>query len=217
MTIVVFDLDGTLVDSAPTIAAVASRVATELNLAPVSIAETISLVGKGADNFVRQMLAARGQTSDAAFADAVSRFKAHYATTPTGATQPMQNAIAALDRLANAGHVLGLCTNKPTRPTELELETLGWTNRFRSVICGDTLAVRKPDPEPLRLAIHELGNGAALFVGDSETDAATAEAANVPFLLYTKGYRKTPVADLPHTAAFDDFAELSQLVANHAS
>ncbi len=78
---------------------------------------------------------------------------------------------------------------------------------------GDRLAVVKPDPAPLHLCAREIGAGRVVFVGDSEVDAGTAQAAPVPFLLFTEGYRKGPVDSLPHTAAFRDFADLPALVA----
>ena len=80
------------------------------------------------------------------------------------------------------------------------------------VVGGDSLAARKPDPAPLHAALAALAPGPAIFVGDSEIDAETAERAGVLFLLFTEGYRKAPVADLPHAARFSDFAELPALV-----
>ena len=72
--------------------------------------------------------------------------------------------------------------------------------------------LRKPDPAPLLAALARAGSGTRVFVGDSEIDAQAARAANVPFLLYTEGYRKSPVGDLPHRAAFSDFSQLPDLV-----
>jgi phosphoglycolate phosphatase len=84
---------------------------------------------------------------------------------------------------------------------------------FAAVVGGDSLPVKKPDPAPLLHALDLLGGGPVIFVGDSEVDAETAQAARVPFLLFTEGYRKTPVEALTHQAAFADFADLPGLVA----
>ena len=80
---------------------------------------------------------------------------------------------------------------------------------FGAVVGGDTLPVRKPDPAPLFHTLEHLGGKQALYVGDSETDAATAQASGLPFALFTGGYRKTPVSELPHDFAFDHFDELT--------
>jgi phosphoglycolate phosphatase len=120
---------------------------------------------------------------------------------------------AALTALAAAGHRMAICTNKPYGPTLAVLRHLGLFGHFAAVIGGDSLPQRKPDPAPLHETVRLLGGGPVLFVGDSEVDAETAINAGIPFLLYTEGYRKAPVADLPHAAAFDDFAALSALVA----
>jgi len=112
-----------------------------------------------------------------------------------------------------AGHALGVCTNKPAEPARAVLAHLGLLDRFAVVVGGDSLPVTKPDPAPLRAALEALPPGAAVFVGDSEVDAETARAAGVPFLLFTEGYRKSPISALPHAAAFAHWGALPGLVA----
>lgn len=129
-------------------------------------------------------------------------------------TKPYVGVIGALTTLRDAGHVLGLCTNKPEGPTDAVLRHFGLTGFFATRIGGDSLSTRKPDPAPLRAALHAMGEGPCLYVGDSETDAETARAAGVPFLLFTRGYRKTPLDSLPHRAAFDDWSVLPGIVAD---
>ena len=119
----------------------------------------------------------------------------------------------ALAALRQAGHRLGLCTNKPLRPTMALLRHFGFAGLFDRVIAGDSLPTRKPDPAPLRAALDMGGAGPDLYVGDSEIDAETAQRAGVPFLLFTQGYRSAPVSDLPHAAAFDRFSALPGLIA----
>ena len=99
-------------------------------------------------------------------------------------------------------------------PQALErLAAQGWQDRFACVICGDSLPTRKPDPAMLQAAIAGVGGGPVLYVGDSEVDAETAHAAGVGFLLFTEGYRKSPVEALNPLASFSHFAELPALVA----
>ena len=126
-----------------------------------------------------------------------------------------RNVIAALEALQAQGHVLGLCTNKPLAPTHAVLDHLNLSRFFGAVVGGDSLPVRQPDPAPLQATLAALGANPhkTLYVGDSEVDAETAQRAGLPFLLFTEGYRKTPVEDLPHRAAFRDFADLAGLVA----
>ena len=211
MARIVFDLDGTLVDSAPDIRAVANSVLAEEGRAPLSLAETVAFIGEGTSVFVARMRAARDipETEQ-------ERLHAAFLPRYQGAvhlTEMYDSVTEALRALADAGHVLGLCTNKPEGPADAVLRHFGLTGFFATRIGGDSLATRKPDPAPLHAALDALGDGPSLYVGDSETDAETAARADVPFLLFTRGYRKAAVESLPHRARFDDWAALPGLVA----
>ncbi len=209
----VFDLDGTLVDSAPDICAVANVVLAAEGVAPLSLPEARGFVGSGADMFVRRMRAARG-LPDADHDRLLASFLAGYeGAVARSALYP--GAVDALALLAARGHPLGLCTNKPIGPARTVLAHFGLAARFGAVIGGDSLPVRKPDPAPLRAVLEALGARGGLYVGDSEVDAETAERAGVPFLLFTEGYRKAPVHALPHAAAFSHFDALAGLVDAH--
>lgn len=208
---VVFDLDGTLIDSAPDIHALANRVLAQWGAEPITGAQARDFIGNGAGVFVARMRAARGIGDDQQ-APMLAAFMGGYHGA-VGLTVPYPGVAAALDALAVAGHALGVCTNKPAEPARAVLRHLGLLDRFGVVVGGDSLPVTKPDPAPLRATLEALPPGEAVFVGDSEVDAATAEAAGVPFLLFTEGYRKSPVAALPHAAAFDRWDDLPGLVA----
>ncbi|MFD1340895.1 phosphoglycolate phosphatase [Litorisediminicola beolgyonensis] len=206
----VFDLDGTLIDSAPDIRAAANAVLDTRGVAPLTLAETISFIGAGAPTFVARMRRAR-DLPEAEEGDLLAAFLAGYET-DHALTAPYPQVLETLARLREAGHPLGLCTNKPIGPTHGVLKHFGLTPFFASVIGGDSLSVRKPDPAPLKAVFDALG-GLGLYVGDSETDAATAEALGVPFLLFTKGYRKSAPEDLRPAAQFSDFGRLPEIVA----
>ena len=215
---VIFDLDGTLIDSAEAITLIAGRFLAEQNVPPISIDEARGFVGNGGDVFARRMLRARGLTADGPEGDAhVVRFFELYAAAPGEENPAYPGAEAMLDALA--GLALGMCTNKPYAPTLNVLDALGWRGRFGSVVAGDTLAVKKPDPVPLFHTIRELGvpQERVLFVGDREVDTETALAAGIDYALHTKGYRKTPAEDLPALLRFDDFAVLSDFVLDRVS
>lgn len=205
---VVFDLDGTLIDSVPDIQAVANGVLAAEGAAPLSLSETRSFVGLGVDVFVTRMRAARG-LAEGDHPRLVEAFLARYGTA-VGLTELFPGVPKALADLRDAGHRLGLCTNKPTGPTEAVLTHLGLAPLFDVVICGDTLPQRKPDPAPVRAALDAVGAG--VYVGDSDVDAEAAERAEVPFVLFTRGYSREPLDSLTSAARFDDFAALPGLV-----
>lgn len=210
MARIVFDLDGTLIDSAPDIHSVACAVLAAEGAAPITLEETRRFIGNGAAVFVAKMRAARG-IAESAQARLLDAFVARYETA-VDLTRPYPGAVAALGALREAGHVLGLCTNKPIAPTRSVLAHLGLDRMFGVVLGGDCLPVRKPDPAPLRAAFAALPAGLEVYVGDSEVDAETAERAGVPFVLFTEGYRKGSVDGMAHWGRFDDFAVLPGLI-----
>lgn len=209
---VVFDLDGTLVDSAPALRAIAARFLDELGAAPLTIEETRAFIGEGAPRFMERALAARGLGGDAGAFDArLARFREIYAEAPGEANAPYPGVGAALEALRAAGLPLGLCTNKPAAPTRNVLAALGWERLFGAVAAGDTLRVKKPDPAPLRHVAATLDVDAerVLFVGDSDVDAATAEACGARFAFHARGYGAGPPHAPPPSLVIEDFAELT--------
>lgn len=208
---VLFDLDGTLVDSVADIHAAVTRLLEGEGRPPLDRATVQSFVGNGLPKLVERVIGATGLPM-ARHADLTARALEIYNHAPAALTRPYPGVPAALAALRDAGHPMGICTNKPEAPARHVLAALGLDGFFASIVGGDRLPVVKPDPAPLRLCAAEMGAARFVFVGDSEVDAATAQAAGVPFLLYSEGYRKGPVDSLPHAAAFAGFAELPALV-----
>lgn len=209
---VIFDLDGTLIDSAPDIHATANRLMTRHGFAPFTPAETRSFIGSGVPHFIACCLCARGKAQDAALHTQLGdEFMAEYETSVT-LTEVYPGVPGALSRLASDGVLMGLCTNKPQGPARAVLQHLGLSAHFPVIVGGDSLPLRKPDPAPLLAAIEAMGSQDVIYVGDSEIDAETAERAGVPFALYTKGYRKTAVTEIAHARAFSDFNDLPGIV-----
>ncbi|SFC49412.1 phosphoglycolate phosphatase [Tropicimonas isoalkanivorans] len=209
---IVFDLDGTLIDSAPDIQAVSASILQKLGKPPLTLEEVRSFVGEGAKVLVSRMMAARGieETPDA-HAKIYGDFLAEYQFAVDKAVF-YPGVVDAFAVLKASGHKLGLCTNKPQEPARAVLRHMGMEPVFDAVISGGMIDSHKPEPDMLLRTIEDLGGGATLYVGDSETDAETARRAGVPFALYTEGYRKSPVEDLPHDWLFDHFDRLQEIV-----
>ncbi|HUF55464.1 MAG TPA: phosphoglycolate phosphatase [Thermohalobaculum sp.] len=211
MSVVVFDLDGTLVDSLPDIHAAALATLAEAGLPPVGPEQTRSFIGDGMPKLVERLMRATGADMER-HAALLDRFLAHYGAAPA-ARSTLYPAVAETLAALAKNHALGVCTNKPVGPARAVLSHFGLLEHMGTVVGGDSLGVIKPDPAPLARAIADLGGGPALYVGDSEVDGRTAEAAGVPFALFTGGYRRAPVDEIPHDDAFGAFAALPGIVA----
>lgn len=206
---IIFDLDGTLVDSLPDMHAAAGAMLVEMGHEPLELAVVRGFIGNGVEALVVRVMDTVGVTEGrAAWVECFGR---HYGADSATLTRPYDGVVAALEVLAR-DHRLAVCTNKPEALAVGVIEALR-LGPFAAVLGGDSLAVRKPAPEPLWETAKRMGEGPVLYVGDSEVDAETAKAAGVDFALYTGGYRKTPVEDLPHRFAFDHFDELPAIVA----
>jgi phosphoglycolate phosphatase len=204
----VFDLDGTLIDSAADIHAAGNAVLAVEGLPPVTLEQSHSFVGNGAGVYIQRLIAASGLAPDPALESRMYRRFLEGYETAVGLTTLYPSVEQALREMQADGWVLAICTNKPVAPARAVLAHFGLLDLFAVIYGGDSLAVRKPDPAPLLATIADLGNPRTLFVGDSEVDADCAARAGVDFALFTEGYRKTPVAQIPHKISFADFADL---------
>ena len=208
---IVFDLDGTLIHSAPDIQAAANAALAAEGAAPLDLPTTISFIGNGVPKFAERAVRLRG-LGDGAELRVSRAMLAFFDRNPAQHSRLYDGLEALLPALRDAGHRLGVCTNKPEAPARAILDIMGISGLFDVVLGGDSLPVKKPDPAPLHAAFEALGEGARLYVGDSEVDAETAERAHVPFALFTEGYRKRPVEALTHRLAFADFAALGDFI-----
>lgn len=214
MARLVFDLDGTLIDSNPTLAATGNALLAELGRPPVPAETAARFVGHGVAVLVERLLDHTGGLPAGGLEPQVARFRAIYALDPIAGTAVYPGVAAALAGLAADGHGLAVCTQKPNAPALALLRGLGLMPPVTGFTGGDSLPVLKPDPRMLHHAADQLDAGPLVMIGDSETDAETARLAGVPFLLHTEGYRLTPVAAIPHAATFTAFAELPGLIAD---
>lgn len=217
---IVFDLDGTLVDSAPDLVATLNHVLAREGLPPVAYEDARNMVGGGARVMVERGLKADGRELAAAEVDRLVRdFIAHYAEHIAVGSRPFLGVEAALDRLAGRGCRLAVCTNKLEWLSLRLLDALGLTARFRAICGADTFGVSKPDPKILHGTIARAGGdpARAVMIGDSMTDIATARAAGVPVIAVDFGYTEVPVAELKPDRVVSAFADLPEAISQMLS
>jgi phosphoglycolate phosphatase len=208
---VVFDLDGTLVDTAPDLVAALNVVLAGESLQPVPYEAARTMVGGGARVMVERGIKANGRTLATAEVDRMVRaFIAHYADHIAVGSQPFAGVEAALDELASSGCRLAVCTNKLEWLSLRLLDALKLTTRFRAICGADTFGVSKPDPKILHGTIDRAGGdrARAIMIGDSMTDIATARAAGIPVIAVDFGYTEIPVAELDPDRVVSAFADL---------
>ena len=208
---IAFDLDGTLVDTAPDLIGALNVVLADEGLPAVPASAARHLVGQGGRVLLARGFADAGREIDPARADALfQRFLDAYRGCIADESRPYPGAVEALDTLAAAGARLAVCTNKPGAYARLLLDALDLSTRFAAVVGADDAPARKPDPRHLLHAIAEAGGdrARALMVGDSLPDASAARGAGVPVVLVSFGYTETPAAELGADAVFAHFDEL---------
>lgn len=209
---IMFDLDGTLVDSLPDIATAANNMLQDAGVDPLPQDVIKTFVGNGLPNLVKRVIL-HCDLSMSDHADLAAKTLAYYNAASCDQTVVYPGVLQALDQLRGMECVLGVCTNKPEAPARHVLEALNLAQYFDCVLGGDSLNTRKPDPAHLEASFAAVSTaGPRLFVGDSEVDAETAQRAQVPFALFTKGYRKTPIDKIPHTTHYDDWGKLPAFV-----
>jgi phosphoglycolate phosphatase len=212
----VFDLDGTLVDTARDLATTLNAILRMEGLAPIAVDKAVSMVGHGARVMLETGLKASGAMPDAKRLDELTvAFLDYYGAHLVDTSRPFPGAEGALDRFAAAGWTLAVCTNKVEGLSRQLLDLLGLSQRFAVIAGQDTFGLRKPDPRHLTETIRIAGGDPAnaIMVGDSITDIDTAIAARVPVIAVTFGYSAIPVATLGANRLIDHFDELWDAVA----
>jgi len=212
---VVFDLDGTLVDTAPDLVDTLNSVLAREALPPVPFAVARNLIGGGARQMLERGLAAEGRSCTPAEMDRMYRqFLDHYSTHIADRSRPFPSLDDALDQLSADGAVFAVCTNKLEGLSRKLLEALGLSHRFAAVCGQDTFGLQKPDPGFLRQTIRRAGgDGArAVMVGDSAADIDTARATGIPVIAVDFGYTTVPVSRLSPDRVISSFAALPAAV-----
>lgn len=206
-----FDLDGTLVDSVPDIAAATNQLLDSEGHAPLEVDEVRRMIGHGIPKLVERALAARGRVLDAeALAPLVARMMAFYGDNLTGRTALLPGAREALEEGARAGLGLAVVTNKPEGFSRTIVAHFGLEDLVPVVVGGDTCATRKPAPEMLLQAAAKLGAtpATAVMVGDSGADVDSARAAGMKVVVVRGGYGGVAAEDLGADIVIDTLADL---------
>lgn len=211
---IVFDLDGTLVDSAPDLCAAMNFVLRSVDRPELSLADIRSMVGHGARALIERGLSASGPLpTESDMSALLQKFLDYYSDNVAQLTQPFPGTRQLLKSLETAGHRLGLCTNKPQALTEKLMTSLTLDQHFQVMTGGDALPVRKPNRGHLDHVLNRLGGeGPSLMVGDSETDVAAARASGIPVIVVDFGYSLVPARELGADAVIGSLENLMDLI-----
>ena len=202
---IVFDLDGTLVDTAPDLTNALNHALTLHGHRPVEAARVREAVGRGALAMIREALGAEPDTQPI-----LDDFLVHYEANIAAESRPFPGAVATLERLTARGARLAVCTNKRAHLANLLLEALGMHHHFAAIAGRDTFEMSKPDPGHLLGTIAASGGDRtqAVMVGDSAVDIQAAQGADIPSILVSFGYSPPPPEGPRPSAVIDGFAAL---------
>lgn len=211
---IIFDLDGTLVHSAPDLHAAVNVALVALGRSSLDLATATYFVGHGVERLVERALTATGGFDVDLYEKALGLFLESYERNMTTLTRPYPGVVKRLSSLKAEGIPLGICTNKPTEPAQKICDDLGLTQFFTVIAGSEPNVPKKPSAVPLHYCIARLGARAerSLYVGDSRVDFETARNAGVPFQLFSEGYLNGETLDLEAAARFSDWRAISFLV-----
>ncbi len=209
---ILFDLDGTLVDSAPSLCKAGNFLLSKLGRPEIDLKTYKSYIGKGLLKQVEQLLIQSGGVPDNDLNKHFELFRDFYNIDPLSSTTVYDGVHNMLDSLKAIPANLALCTQKLEEPARTILDGTNLKHYFDGFAFGDSLLVMKPHPDMVEHSIKGLGDGPVIYVGDSETDSLTAQNAGAVFLLFSGGYRNTSVAQIPHYATFERHIEILSLV-----
>tara|TARA_R110002167_G_scaffold225247_1_gene430578 strand:- start:45 stop:725 length:681 start_codon:yes stop_codon:yes gene_type:complete len=208
---IVFDLDGTLVNTAPDLLDALNHVLVEGGLKPVDLPTISTMIGHGAKAMIVKGMAAQGAEPDADRMDALfDQFLAYYEDHIAVGSRPFENALDALQTLTHEGAILAVCTNKRQRSTDRLLDALQISENFAAIVGADSVPDRKPHGDHILLTVDRAGGkrSRAIMVGDSRTDERAARNAGLPFVFVPFGYETETVDQIAPDAVVSNYSEL---------
>lgn len=212
---IAFDLDGTLVDSAPDLIGTLNRMLVEEGLPPVPMESASTLIGSGARALLVHGFEAAGAPVERAKSDELfERFLVDYAVHIADGSQPFEGVVETLERLSERGAILVVATNKRSDLSELLFGKLDLTRHFAAIVGPDRVSARKPSGAHLKEAVAIAGGDPerAIMVGDAAPDADAARDAGMPCILTTFGFTPTPVEDLGGDVLIDAFEDVEEAI-----
>lgn len=213
--LVVFDLDGTLAETAGDLIATLNVILAQDDIAPIAIDQARVLLGAGGRALIERGYASAGRSIEKPRLEQLFKeFLAYYDAHICDHSHLFDGVGPALDRLQSAGYTLAVCTNKIEAPSVKLLKALGIANRFAAICGQDSFAMYKPDPRALLLTVEKAGGapGRTVMVGDSITDIATAKAAQIPVVAVDFGYTDRPVTELGPDRVISHYDQLFDAV-----
>lgn len=210
-----FDLDGTLIHSAPDLRVAVNKVLAEHDRRALSDEEIMRMVGNGARKLMERAWDATGAPAGDTLDALLDRFMHHYMEAPADLTRPFEGVVETLEALRTAGCRMAVVTNKPQAPTEQAMDALDLTRHFDAIVGGGATPELKPHPAPLQEALDRMGVTAAeaIMVGDSPNDTEAAQALGLPSVCVTFGYRRCSLDELGADLLIERFADLPEALA----
>ncbi len=205
---IIFDLDGTLVHSAPDLHAAANVALAHVGRPILDLALVTSFVGDGVEKLVERCVAHSGDAPESVHSAALRAFLDSYGANMTTLTKPYPGVLACLQVLKAHGAILGVCTNKPTGPAREVCRALDLDRYFDVILGAEAGRPKKPNPQPLLECAERMGAeaGSVIYVGDSAVDYETAKNAGVPFRFFTGGYLNGPPLEVDDASKIDDWS-----------
>ena len=209
---IIFDLDGTLVDSAPSLCKAGNFMLGKLGRPPIDVQTYKTFIGKGLLKQVEQLLLHTGGVPENNLNKQFETFHTFYESDTFSSTTVYDGVYSCLDALVRLPSKLSICTQKTQKPARKVLSHFDLEKYFEGFSFGDSLSVMKPDPAMVFQSTRGFGDGPIIYVGDSETDSITAKNANAVFLLFSGGYRNSRIDEINNYAVFDNHSEIVGLV-----
>lgn len=212
---IIFDLDGTLIDSAIELTAAVNGGLAHYKLPLVTVSQVKTMIGDGAMALTERAFAAAGRRlNPAGLAEALEVVRGEYTRQPPSSFYP--SARETVERLSAMGLALAVCTNKPEKPAKRILGQLGAAQHFRAIVGGDSFATKKPDPGPIQALMEQLGTTPenTVMIGDSANDVIAGRIAGLYTVAVSYGYTNTPPRELGADALVDRLDEIFPILAH---
>jgi len=211
---IIFDLDGTLINSEPDLANALNRLLADYDVAPLTLAQVCTMIGNGAWKLVERGFRASSTPLPDELDNLTKRFITYYSEAYDVETTVYPNVVETLKTLKEKGYKLAVCTNKPMEPTQKVLKSYGLLDFMDGVVGGDSFSFKKPDGRHITQLLDDMDcpHDSAIMVGDSQNDVYAAREAGIPVIFMTYGYSRVSAEELKAEATLNDFAKITDVI-----